>query len=486
MTFLLKKIYPPLVLLSAIMGLSGAQANAQQNVKNDRSIFYDYGETFFSEAHAGASASKDSSKIFVYFKVIYDALSFTATSASERSQGTFKTSPTVNVECRDEIGVIRQRAEWKRNIFTQSFDETNSKTRYALGAFELNVPAGKYTVTLDVTDQTGSIIRRIKLPPVNAQSFLKTTATSDVQFVHPSDGSETRSIRPFSLGGNVPFSSGGFRAIASISGLQPDDLYTYVVSQVKTTEAGNVWGRVGDIVGQVRPQGGDILHLSVNTIDEIRLEYTPAAPQGQSAPSSNSPSASPDALKSSAGQLGILDVAVPGQALVPGKYQIQLYRSGGRDTITQAFEVIWDNMPLSLRNSKYAAETMYYILSDAEYEQILKGSESDIKAKIFAYWRGKDPSPQTAFNEALAQYFGRVDYAFFNFQTIEERDGAKTERGKIYILHGKPTAINRSYEPDKPVMERWRYENSVNKEFVFEAITDGRFKLKEIVEISSR
>ncbi|MES2766695.1 MAG: GWxTD domain-containing protein, partial [Bacteroidota bacterium] len=103
---------------------------------------------------------------------------------------------------------------------------------------------------------------------------------------------------------------------------------------------------------------------------------------------------------------------------------------------------------------------------------------------IFSYWRTKDPSAQTSFNEALAEYFNRVDYAFFNFQTIEERDGARTERGKIYILHGKPTSINRTFDPGKPVTERWRYENKVKKEFVFEAITEGRFKLKEVVEIS--
>ena len=131
--------------------------------------------------------------------------------------------------------------------------------------------------------------------------------------------------------------------------------------------------------------------------------------------------------------LGLIDFSIPGESLVPGKYQAQVYRQGSRDTITQVFEVIWDNMPLSLRNSKYAAESMFYILTDQEYEKILKGSENDIKAKIFAYWRTKDPSPQTSFNEALAEYFNRVDYAFFNFQTIEDRDGSKTERGKVYM-----------------------------------------------------
>ncbi|HYF01900.1 MAG TPA: hypothetical protein VEC36_00875, partial [Patescibacteria group bacterium] len=67
--------------LAALISMSALtfDARAQQRQANDRSTFYDYGEPFFSEAHAGASFSKDSSRIFVYFKILYDALSFTAT-----------------------------------------------------------------------------------------------------------------------------------------------------------------------------------------------------------------------------------------------------------------------------------------------------------------------------------------------------------------------------------------------------------------------
>jgi GWxTD domain-containing protein len=466
------------------LGLFANVANAQPNNRNDRSVFYEYGESFYSEAHPGASVAKDSAKIFVYFKILYDVMSFTASPASERAEGSFKTAPVVNVECRDEMGVIRQRAEWRRTVFAESFDETNSKTKYAYGAFELNVPAGKFTVSLDVNDQSGAVIKKIKLPPVNAQSFLKTTTATDIQFGFPAASTGTRNFRPFSLGGNIPFSSGGFRALAGLSSIDENDVYTYVVTQLQLTESPNIWGKTADIVGQTRPMTGDILKLSQNsTVEKTELDIIPAGSDLQSgAPTGNSPEVTPSTRKA----IGLIDVTIPGESLVPGKYKMQVYRQGSRDTVTQVFDVIWDNMPLSLRNSKYAAEAMYYILTDTEYEQLLKGSDQDVRSKIFAYWRGKDPSPQTAFNEALAEYFKRVDYAFFNFQTLEERDGVKTERGKVYILHGMPTSINRSYEPQKPVTERWRYENKVKKEFVFEAIAEGRFKLKEIVELSQK
>ena len=45
-----------LVAISAIFFIAGAAANAQQPQRNDRSIFYDYGESFYSEAHLACFA----------------------------------------------------------------------------------------------------------------------------------------------------------------------------------------------------------------------------------------------------------------------------------------------------------------------------------------------------------------------------------------------------------------------------------------------
>jgi GWxTD domain-containing protein len=128
--------------------------------------------------------------------------------------------------------------------------------------------------------------------------------------------------------------------------------------------------------------------------------------------------------------------------------------------------------------AEYALESMYYILSDEEYEQIEDGSEEEIFKKILKYWEKHDPTPHTPFNEAMAEYFARVDFSFFNFQTVTAEDGSKTDRGKIYILFGPPS--NKEIKLANNVsLEIWTYE-SLNKQYFFEQTSTGIYKLIKI------
>jgi GWxTD domain-containing protein len=77
----------------------------------------------------------------------------------------------------------------------------------------------------------------------------------------------------------------------------------------------------------------------------------------------------------------------------------------------------------------------------------------------------------------MTVYFQRVDYAFANFRTLKEENGALTDRGKIYILYGKPSNVERSLAPGGPPKETWTY-GSLNREFIFEDPSrQGNYKL---------
>ncbi|RPH31043.1 GWxTD domain-containing protein, partial [bacterium] len=45
-------------------------------------------------------------------------------------------------------------------------------------------------------------------------------------------------------------------------------------------------------------------------------------------------------------------------------------------------------------------------------------------------------------------------------------DGSRTDRGKIYILYGPPTSMDRSLDPAAGFQETWIYEK-LGKRFVF-------------------
>lgn len=86
----------------------------------------------------------------------------------------------------------------------------------------------------------------------------------------------------------------------------------------------------------------------------------------------------------------------------------------------------------------------------------------DIEGKrkfMYNFWKLRDPDPKTPFNEVKTEYFNRVAYSNTNFGT-SRRQGWKTDRGRVYILYGEPSEIERfPYQSDAKPYEIWKYNN---------------------------
>lgn len=160
-------------------------------------------------------------------------------------------------------------------------------------------------------------------------------------------------------------------------------------------------------------------------------------------------------------------------------YSLLIQLENHKDTINYNFKIAWENPPLSLRNINYAIEIMYYILTDEKYNYLLEQKRDKKWQEFFDIWRQFDTDTTTMFNEAMDEYYKRVDYAFLNFQTVTEPDGAKTERGKVFILYGKPSNIERVIDKDGVVTETWLYYR-FKKKFTF--VT--KYKKFELMQIS--
>ncbi len=166
-------------------------------------------------------------------------------------------------------------------------------------------------------------------------------------------------------------------------------------------------------------------------------------------------------------------------SLEQGLYELHVKVRDGQntDSTLKAFQITWVDMPLSLRDRDFAIQSMRYITTDQEFDDLQSGSRERRWGKFNAFWKKRDPTPETAYNEVMAEYYKRVDYAYFNFNTLREHDGSKTDRGKIYILFGPPTVIERQFNPDYPPQEVWYYTN-LNKKFVFvDESRAGNYKL---------
>ena len=166
--------------------------------------------------------------------------------------------------------------------------------------------------------------------------------------------------------------------------------------------------------------------------------------------------------------------------LKQGRYIAHIHISAGDTaTVAKEFSIHWNDMPLSLYDLDFAVTAMRYITTDSEYDDLRSGNRESRIRKFEEFWAKRNTASGAAYNEMMTVYFQRVDYAFVNFRTLKEENGALMDRGKIYILYGKPSNVERSLAPGAPPKETWTY-GSLKKEFIFEDPSrQGNYKLIE-------
>ncbi|NOY05088.1 MAG: GWxTD domain-containing protein [Chlorobi bacterium] len=101
-----------------------------------------------------------------------------------------------------------------------------------------------------------------------------------------------------------------------------------------------------------------------------------------------------------------------------------------------------------------------YISTKTEKEQFkeLKGAEAKRKF-MTEFWRRRDPTPDTPRNEYKEEYMKRVDEANKQFRTAYRR-GYLSDQGRVYILYGPPSAIDRTAAgSDTRPYQTWTYDN---------------------------
>jgi GWxTD domain-containing protein len=83
-------------------------------------------------------------------------------------------------------------------------------------------------------------------------------------------------------------------------------------------------------------------------------------------------------------------------------------------------------------------------------------TEEDRRAFWERFWKRRDPSPDTPENEAMVEFYRRVQYANQHFSV--GTPGWKTDMGHIYIKYGEPDEVVRSpFNFDRPPEEVWYY-----------------------------
>ena len=140
---------------------------------------------------------------------------------------------------------------------------------------------------------------------------------------------------------------------------------------------------------------------------------------------------------------------------------------------------------LSKPYKKWLDEDVIYIITDEEraaFKQLSNDEERD--NFIEAFWQRRDPTPDTEENEFKEEHYQRIAYANEHFAAGVP--GWKTDRGRIYIVFGKPDEIEShpsggTYE--RPMDEgggetstfpfedwRYRYIEGIGQEIIVEFV----------------
>jgi GWxTD domain-containing protein len=154
--------------------------------------------------------------------------------------------------------------------------------------------------------------------------------------------------------------------------------------------------------------------------------------------------------------------------LPAGKYELMVealdQETGQKAFVTKNFAILSEEVQRkeSLVPSEEVEgfkQDVTYIATPGELKMFDQLTPEGKQRFIEEFWKKRDPTPDTPENEFKIEHYRRIGYADLHFsRTKESRDGWHTDMGRIYILYGEPSDIERH-----PVMagskswERWNY-----------------------------
>jgi GWxTD domain-containing protein len=361
----------------------------------------------------------------------------------------FHRSGELVVELADSTGGIAARSMRALEIPEEDADRKPLGGQWEQGIFSLVVPPGKYRILVTAEDQESrrSIMdsSRFVRTPSRTESGL---ATASVIFIAPPREANGMpgDLAIMNYGGEILFGRPAALLVAWTSAGGRDTLLT-----VKYSFAGDP------------PDPEDLPFLPpdrevtvpvyrgvqfVSSMDSSRTAYrlAPSATNGACA----------------------AVVPVPFARLLLRSYRMTFSLSSGsdRNEITRKGRAVWPDMPFSLKDIDNALDALRYVTTESELDSLRRGNLETRRGNLEGFWRSKAGKQEAAFNEAMTEYYRRVDRAMRNFGTLRQPDGFRSDRGRIYVLYGPPTTTDRTLDPVTGFQEVWTYSH-LKKKFTF-------------------
>jgi GWxTD domain-containing protein len=448
-----------------------------QHFARDARAYFDYGD----QLYVATRQSADADSIRVYVNTANALFSFLKSDKSLSARGSFYAIRDIGIEVRESpAGKVLASKNVRDTLFTSEFSETTSKETWRPKVISISIAGIKAPQTVDVhTEVRDGFLSRLSERPTNETIQLR--SFSNHRSLTGRDSSIIGMGDPIlfdaSIGGrpNAWLGWGNTTEFShDLSGVIPitlpigEKIDSIVMTLTQVSDPFQVKGFTSRKIGITKILSEDIVggkQMQLSSIDSVV-----AFSQVESTDSSV--------------RHFIAFFHIPGDTLAQGDYEIVIKACSGIEsrTIKQVLTLEWHDMPLSLENPRDAIPPLQYLTTEDEYDDLASGSRDEMLRKLYAFWKKQDPTPATAYNERMAEFYRRADYAYFNFaRNVRQLDGAMTDRGKVYILFGAPTNIQRSFLLGEQPVEMWSYSNNVKKLFKFvDPSSKGDYKLIEV------
>ena len=177
-------------------------------------------------------------------------------------------------------------------------------------------------------------------------------------------------------------------------------------------------------------------------------------------------------------RLATATIAVAPERLPVGEAEIEATPAGGGDTTRARFLVSFSNQWV-ITNFDEMLAMLRYFAAQEWVDSLRKAPPQERPAVWRNFWKATDPVAITPENEALDDYFRRVQQANVRF-TEEGGPGWLTDRGEVFICLGEPEEVlDMSSGMDRSGLRaiRWSY-NTLRLVLYFQDQTGfGRFRL---------
>lgn len=379
-------------------------------------------------------------RVYIAYRVRHDFFVFIRPDGPASQP--FTAGGEVSVELLDETGVSVSRTIQRMDLTAQKNTAADLRSQYYQNLLAMPMPAGRYTIVFSIEDKESKRQFTESRRTVTVPS-LDSTALGLIPVQQQMDGTFTL----FNLGGDVHFSRDHAFLFQSAK--------AYAAAKFTLVKTAPDEDDNETIVADSA--------VTLISIDGSTLQFTPHTTGITILP-----------LKNGSGAL--LLASFNGAQLRQGRYELTLTFPDSTVRRT-AFGARWLDMPFSLNDLDLAVEPLQFIMTKKEYSDVRRGSRESRIRNFDAFWKKKDATPATAYNEVMHEFYRRVDVAVTAFRTLKEMNGAITDRGRIYVMYGPPASTERLLAPDGAPKEIWNYP-AQNKVFTFEdPAKQGNYKL---------